>query len=116
MKIKNLNQDYLSGMVDSFIADYDYHVKPISEEKCLSYSIEFGMNYGIGKEYPFRSAKIIFNWILESRQVCIDEETNSYEDRGETVEDSFIITINGEITNLQECTKKILDKVTENCN
>lgn len=59
-------------------------------------------------------AKITFSWIPESRQVLVDAETDSYETRGESVEDSFIILAGETIFRIQSYIERILDEITGN--
>lgn len=120
MKIKNLTQDYLQGLIDAIIANYNEHQRGIPAEKYLVYSIK--VNRGVVPATTIAgnsteviqktSAKITFSWIPESREVCVDSETNSYENRGESTEDYFTILAGERIIKLQNYVEDILDKVT----
>lgn len=116
MKLKNLNQDYLQGLIDAFIANYDQFNRPIPAEKYLSFSVELPEKrvYNDHESRTATKAAIKFSWIPESREVCVDGETNSYETRGESAEDYFTILAGERIVKLQKYIEEILDKVVEN--
>lgn len=123
MKLNNLDIRFLTGMVEGAIANYDEHNTPIPAEKYLSFTIDIPENFAyvrdknnfLKKEMrPSKTATITFSWIPESREVCVDSETNSYETRGESTEDHFTIVLGERIVKLQGLVEEILDKVTAN--
>lgn len=110
MKLKSLDQNYLQGIIDSVIANYDENNSPIPAEKYLSYAV---VESKIGEFGNICSARIVFSWIPESREVCVDSTTNSHETRGDSEEDFFTILANESIVKLQRYVEDVLDKVTE---
>lgn len=119
MKI-NLEENYLKGVIDCKIADYNEHCATIPAEINLTYSLEFGItnieaSRTISPKHPARhsnSVKVRFNWLDEPKDVLVDEDTNSHKTRGKKAEDWFIVTENERIIKLQMYVEEILDRIT----
>ncbi len=114
MKLTNLNEFYLKGIVDGKIADFNENCNTIPEELNLSYSIEFITKVGlIGQEnHPSNSAKITFNWIEDGEWVTVDEDTDSREYKGSNGFDHFTILAGERVVKLQLYVEEILERLT----
>lgn len=110
MKLRSLNREYLRGIIDGKIADYNTHCKPVPEN--IGYSFEFSEYRGTHVKNP-NQVKIKISYILNPELVTVDEDTNSHEIRGENGSDSFTILIGEKVEKLQTHIEEILDRITE---
>lgn len=108
MKITNLHQQYLQGLVDMAISDYTEHVSKLPEFCGMSYGFEFGLTGG-----EKDSVKITFDWMADTEQVCIDKEANSYEIQGTNCSESILISAGDKISKLQAGIQYILQEITK---
>lgn len=110
MKITNLNQQYLQGLVDMAISDYTEHVSKLPEFCGMSYGIEYGITGG-DKEKD--SVKITFDWLADPKLICVDKDTDSYETRGTNCSESIEIVIGDNTSKLQAGIQYILQEITK---
>lgn len=114
MKIQNLDEKYLKGLVDMAVANYHEHCVSIPEELNLTYSIQYKLNgEWFEKVTPIpNSAKITFHWIDDGEWVTIDEDTDSREYKGKNGFDHFTILAGERVVKLQMYVEEILDRLT----
>lgn len=99
MKLKSLNIDYLTGIIDGKIADY-------SENNASTEHLE--LNYHVAQSLNPISAKITFSW--NNGKVEKEEETNFAEDKRD---DYYFTILAGEpVIKLQEYVGELLDRLT----
>jgi len=114
MKLNNLNEQYLTGLVDMAISNYAENCNSIPAELNLSYSFEFG-NYNTGANMlpsTPNSAKITFHWIEDGEWVTVDSDTDSREYKGSNGFDHFTILAGERVVKLQLYVEELLDRIT----
>jgi hypothetical protein len=109
MKLRSLDKEYLRGIIDGKIADYNTHYNAVPEN--FGYSFEFSNYRGTHIPNP-STVKITFNWVLNPVAVMVDEDTNSFEIGGEKGDDCFTILITESVEKLQMYVEEILDRIT----
>lgn len=108
MKITNLHQQYLQGLVDMAISNYAEHVSALPEFCNMSYGFEYGL---IGGDITKDSVKITFDWLANSKFICVDKDTDSYEMHGTNCSESIEIIIGDNMSKLQSQIEFILDGI-----
>lgn len=109
MKLKSLNIDYLTGIIDGKIADYSEN-NTSTDGLDLNYVIELPEKK-IYNDYESRTAtkaKITFSW--NNGKTYKEEETNFAEDKRD---DYYFTILAGEpVIKLQEYVGELLDRLT----
>jgi len=107
MKITNLNRHYLSGLIEMAINNYTENCSSLPDTSNLHYKFEFPVTAG-GKAM----VKIIFHWLSNAEYVCVDRDTDSWELKGLSGKDDFVICCGEKINELQKEVEKILERIT----
>lgn len=110
MKITSLHQQYLSGMIDMAISDYEENCNKLPEFCNLSYGFEYGL---IGGDLRKDAVKITFNWLAGAEHVCVDRDTDSWELKGSNCSDSETIIFGDNVSKLQSWIQYVLEDVTK---
>ena len=107
MKLKNLKSDYLEGVIDGLLANYNAHCKSLPEG--FGYKIETGI---VGGENKF-VAKIILWWTIEEPKLISagDYDNEPKYSEGKSREEGFYLYGGEEITEVQNQIECILDVV-----